>query len=88
LVGIAELVLKGKGGFSESAILTNVRHVSALASVNEALGRILKNLQKGLSEEFISLDLRSALESLGQITGETTNEEILDVIFGTFCVGK
>jgi tRNA modification GTPase len=88
LSGISDLILEGKGGFGESSILTNVRHVSALISMKEALSRVLEGLKQGLSEEFISVDMRSALESLGHITGETTNEDVLHEIFRCFCVGK
>jgi tRNA modification GTPase len=56
--------------------------------MKEALSRVLEGLKQGLSEEFISVDMRSALESLGHITGETTNEDVLHEIFRCFCVGK
>jgi len=48
----------------------------------------LKALKKKSTEEIISVDLRLALDKLGEITGETTSEEILNHIFQNFCIGK
>lgn len=87
-MAISGLVLNGKGGFSESLIVTSVRHARALASARAALERVCDTARQGLSEEFLSVDLRDALFGLGEITGETTTEEILDEIFRSFCVGK
>ena len=86
--GIADLFLQGKKELNESPVVTNVRHVSALVSAKEALQRVFQGVGERLSEEFLSVDLRGALSALGQITGETTTEYILNEIFGCFCVGK
>jgi len=48
----------------------------------------LKGVGEGLLEDLLSLDLRDALSDLGQITGETTAEDVLNEIFRSFCVGK
>jgi len=86
--GIADLFLQGGKTIHESPIVTNVRHVSALISAKEALQRVLKGVGEGLLEDLLSLDLRDALSDLGQITGETTAEDVLNEIFRSFCVGK
>lgn len=86
--GIAELFFQGRKRHDESPVVTNVRHVSALGSAKEALQRALQGAGQGLSEEFLSVDLRGALSALGQITGETTTDDILNEIFSGFCVGK
>ncbi|MDX1765047.1 MAG: tRNA uridine-5-carboxymethylaminomethyl(34) synthesis GTPase MnmE, partial [bacterium] len=78
---ISDVVLRGRGGFSESLIVTSVRHGQALTSAREAMARVCGAAKEGLSEEFLSVDLRGALFALGEITGETTTEEILDEIF-------
>jgi len=52
------------------------------------LGRALYGLDSGVSVEFVALDLREVLDSLGNIVGDTTPEEILDQIFSEFCIGK
>jgi tRNA modification GTPase len=48
----------------------------------------LVSLKDGTSAEFISVDLRSGLNSLGEITGDVTTDEILNNIFSKFCIGK
>lgn len=45
-------------------------------------------LMSGMSEDFVVIDLRSAWEKLGEITGETLDEDIIDEIFSRFCIGK
>ncbi len=47
-----------------------------------------KGLEDGVSLEFVAFEIRSALEALGEIVGETTTDEVLDHIFEQFCIGK
>lgn len=72
----------------EYLIIANVRHKRALERVKESLLSTVKGLEKGNSLEFIAFELRSALEVLGELVGETTSEEVLNRIFERFCVGK
>jgi len=72
----------------EYLIIANIRHKKALDQVKESLSNTLKGLEKGTSLEFIAFEMRSALEALGEVVGETTPEEVLNRIFEQFCVGK
>lgn len=72
----------------EEVIITNVRHKEALEKAIDACRQLIKGLQTGLSPEFLMLDMRSCLASLGQIIGTDITEDILSAIFSTFCVGK
>jgi tRNA modification GTPase len=69
-------------------ILTNLRHKIALEKAGELLAKAKGNIIQGLSPELAAFDMREALESLGEIVGETTNEDVLDKIFANFCIGK
>ncbi|MBN1633595.1 MAG: tRNA uridine-5-carboxymethylaminomethyl(34) synthesis GTPase MnmE [Ignavibacteria bacterium] len=69
-------------------VLTNTRHKICLEKIIESLEKSIESIDKGMSGEFISLDLRNAIQSLGEITGEFTNDEILNHIFENFCIGK
>jgi tRNA modification GTPase len=71
-----------------SLIITQVRHKTALEKTSAHLLQARESLAGGLSAEFTAFDVREALASLGEITGETSTEDILDRIFSTFCVGK
>lgn len=73
---------------SNEIILTNLRHKICLEKVVGSLKQVIESIDKKMSGEFISVDLRNALNYLGEITGEVTNEEILNNIFKKFCIGK
>ncbi|MBQ9639360.1 MAG: tRNA uridine-5-carboxymethylaminomethyl(34) synthesis GTPase MnmE [Bacteroidales bacterium] len=69
-------------------LLTNERHREALQRVEEALHRTATGLREGFPTDLVAIDMRDALFYLGSITGEVTTNELLDNIFGRFCVGK
>ena len=72
----------------EHLIVANIRHKTALSQVKENLLNAVKGLEEGTSLEFIAFDIRSALEALGEVVGETTTDEVLNRIFEQFCIGK
>jgi len=72
----------------ESVIITNERHYSALLKAKESLVSALDSLRTGKSEEFIAVDLRMAIDTVGEIIGLVTTEDILNSIFSKFCIGK
>ncbi len=71
-----------------AAVVSSVRHRDVLLRVSSSLELFLKNMQMDLPAELLSLDLREAISALGEITGETTTDDILDLIFSSFCIGK
>lgn len=73
---------------SEGLLITNARHHDLLVRAIEAIVSAERLLEQNASEELILVGLHSALRYLGEITGETTTDEILGQIFSTFCVGK
>jgi tRNA modification GTPase len=72
----------------ESVEVTNSRHKHSLNLTQKSLVHARNSAEAGMSQEFIALDIREALDHLGEITGETTSEDILEEIFSTFCIGK
>ncbi len=85
---ILETVLNGEEMGRGEEVLCNVRHKDAFERTAEFLAQAGESLASGLSPEFAAQDIRDALRCLGEITGETTSEDILDRIFASFCVGK
>ncbi|MGB0511059.1 MAG: hypothetical protein ACPGGB_09065, partial [Flavobacteriales bacterium] len=78
-----------RSALAEDRILvTNLRHREALQRTREALQRALDGLDAGLSGDLLAVDHREALEQLGRITGAITPDDLLDHIFGNFCIGK
>ncbi len=72
----------------EYVALSNVRHRDSLEKCAAALQRFTANAMGGLYPELLAIELREALHALGEITGETTTDDILDQIFKQFCIGK
>ena len=68
--------------------ISNTRHYEALVRAQEAIHRVQEGLQMHISGEFLSMDLQDCLTALGEITGQITSQEVLNNIFGKFCIGK
>jgi tRNA modification GTPase len=82
------IAASGNKILSENIVLTNARHYSALREVHASLEEIRKGIENKISGDLLSLDIRSCLYYLGEITGEISNEDMLDYIFSKFCIGK
>jgi tRNA modification GTPase len=81
-------VFLSKGHQSGRMLVTNIRHRDALTRADQAVERAVGCINSQESLEFVAFELREALNHLGEITGETCTEEILDQIFSRFCIGK
>lgn len=79
----------GNSNFSEKTIIvSNLRHYQCLTKAKENLTKAMDSAVNKMSGEFITLDLRNAINALGEIIGEVTSEDILNNIFTKFCIGK
>jgi tRNA modification GTPase len=76
------------GGHGETGFLTNVRHQGLVRDSLSALGAAEAAVANRIPHEMILMDLYNALRPLDEITGATTNDDILNLIFSTFCIGK
>ena len=85
---LAELVQAGKGLHNESVLVTSARHQEALRRAAEHLLAAHSSLTQPLPLDFVSIDLRAAYSVLGEVTGETASDDLLDKIFSEFCIGK
>jgi len=85
---IANLVLNGAVMQSDSMMVTSTRHQEALRRAEEHLRASLVALEQGLPLDFVSIDLHGAYNALGEVTGETASDDLLDRIFSEFCIGK
>ena len=85
---ISAVIWGGAAAQGESVLVTNVRHCDALGRTREATRRACEASQQGLTQEYLSVDIREALDALGEIIGETLTEDIVNRIFETFCIGK
>jgi tRNA modification GTPase len=84
---MVDAVLQGKIQ-TESTIVTNARHYHALKEAAKSLHDIQAGLDNKLPGDLLALDIRRCLHYLGEITGQVSNEDMLDYIFSKFCIGK
>lgn len=85
---IKEMFFEGEISFNDEIYITNVRHKVALISAYESLSKVNESIEMNMPEDFYSIDLMDAYESLGNITGETIGEDLVNEIFSKFCMGK
>jgi tRNA modification GTPase len=81
-------VLGGKIVTSDALLVTNPRHKEALQRAERHLAHARTAVKEKLPDDFVTIDLTAALNALGEITGETVTDELLDTIFSRFCIGK
>jgi tRNA modification GTPase len=81
-------VLDGQQPPREGPMVTRTRHWEALQRARQSLLQACDTMEQRLSGEFIAVDLREALEWLGEIVGLNYTEDLLDKIFSEFCIGK
>ena len=72
----------------DGSVLTNARQQDAIRRAQDAIGRSLKGLQRGLTADMVLIDIEEAMEAMGEVTGATVREDITARIFERFCVGK
>jgi len=69
-------------------VMINSRHQNALQRAREATERTIEALRSEATLELVAMDLRIAVNAVGEIVGKTTTEDLLDSIFSQFCIGK
>jgi len=85
---IKDLVWAGEIKAEMLQVMINSRHQDALRRAREATERTIEALRDDLTLELVALDLRIAVNAVGEIVGKTTTEDLLDSIFSQFCIGK
>ena len=84
----AKLLSVNKASENNGTIVTNLRHYNSLNEAELSLIDIKIGIENGITGDLLSIDLRKAIESIGEITGQITNDEMLGNIFSNFCIGK
>ena len=85
---IRRMFFQGELSFNDEVYITNARHKAALEEALESLKLVKNSIELGMAEDFFSIDLMNAYESLGRIVGESVGEDLVNEIFSKFCVGK
>jgi tRNA modification GTPase len=85
---IYETASSGRAEIRDGAVIADARHKRALGQAAASLEKARAGIAAGLPAELVIIEVRDALQALGEITGETVDSEVLDRIFSTFCIGK
>ena len=85
---ITSMFLHGRISFNDEVIITNMRHKKELMNAMESLRLVRESIAAQMPEDFYSIDLINAYESLGNIIGESIEDDLADEIFSKFCMGK
>ena len=85
---IRKLFFQGEITFNDQVYITNARHKEALTDALASLKMVEQSIIDDMPEDFFSIDLMSAYESLGRIIGESVGEDLVNEIFSKFCMGK
>ena len=84
---LVKLVTKLTNISADSVVITNERHKDALVRASKNLSRAINNISED-TLDLVSVDIKQAYIDIGEITGNTTSEDIIDAIFSKFCLGK
>lgn len=85
---ISKLFFGGIESNQNSVIVTNARHIGLLNQAEEALDSVLQGLKDGMPVDLVQIDMTRCWEFLGEITGDSYQDELLDQLFSQFCLGK
>lgn len=85
---LKDMFFRGHLSFNDEIVITNARHKALLGKALERLTQLQKSIDDGMPEDFFTVDLMSAYESLGEITGQEIGDDLADEIFSRFCMGK
>ena len=85
---LQELFFEGGLRLNEELYITNARQKAALREALASLCQVKESMEAGMSEDFLTIDMMAAYESLGEITGDTISEDLAERIFRDFCMGK
>ena len=85
---LKDMFYHGEISFNSEIYITSARQKHALESALESLEKVVESIEGGMPEDFYSIDLMDAYESLGSITGDTAGEDLVNEIFSKFCMGK
>ena len=85
---ISDMFFHEELDYNDQLYITKARHKSSLVEAGKSLERVMQSIEDGLGEDFYTIDLMAAYESLGEIIGETLEDDLADKIFSEFCMGK
>jgi len=80
--------LSGNIDTNNDLIVTNTRHKNLLKKADKSISELLEGIESGLTLECLEVDINDTIKHLGEITGSTVSESVIEKIFANFCIGK
>ena len=85
---IVQMFTDGKIDYNDEIFISNERNKAALDNAKESFRLVRRSINDGMPEDFYTIDLMNAYEELGKIIGESVEDDLVNEIFGKFCMGK
>ena len=85
---IADMFNLGELEINDQTLITNIRHKDLIETASKSAKMAIKAIESKMPIEVVSINIKEILDSLGEITGENTTEDVIDGIFKKFCLGK
>ena len=85
---IVNLFFAGKTGEKDATYISNIRHISLLEQAVDALDEVVSGIEMGMPVDLVQIDLTRAWDALGEVTGESVQDELITQLFSQFCLGK
>ena len=85
---LKEMFFHGELSFNDEVYITNMRHKEAIQNAYESMKLVKQSIEDGMPEDFFSIDLMNAYQSLGLVIGEEIEDDLANEIFSKFCMGK
>ena len=85
---IKDMFFHGEVSFNDEVYITNIRQKNSLQDALDSLNLVVQSIKDDMPEDFYSIDLMSAYESLGKMIGESVEDDLVNEIFSKFCMGK
>jgi len=85
---LKEMFISGEINYNDEIYITNLRHKEAIREALESVKMVRQSIENGMPEDFFTIDMMNAYEQLGNIIGESVNDDLVNEIFSKFCMGK
>jgi len=85
---IVDLFFEGKTGEKDATYISNVRHIALLEQAIDALDEVIEGIDMNMPVDLVQIDLTRAWDALGEVTGESVQDELITQLFSQFCLGK
>lgn len=85
---IVDLFFEGKTGEKDATYISNIRHISLLEQSIQSLEEVIEGIEMGMPVDLVQIDLTRAWDLLGEVTGDSVQDELITQLFSQFCLGK